>query len=118
MRHYIKLGVKVDSTYCIKKINDILSKNFDIGLSIEYYDVLNKENLKKFNDKYAQFLEFKNYASAKLDNINIKNTCCICLEDNVNIIKLYCNHPNDGVCYKCYPKITECPLCRDYIPKS
>jgi len=37
--------------------------------------------------------------------------CCVCYDDNTNLIKTQCNH---YICVKCFYKLKEklCPLCR------
>lgn len=48
---------------------------------------------------------------------SIKAECCICLEENNNII-INCSRCNEGkICYKCYVKYNnnECCICKKFI---
>jgi hypothetical protein len=38
--------------------------------------------------------------------------CIICFEETNNFVIFNCNHK---VCINCYPKINQCPMCRNTI---
>jgi len=38
--------------------------------------------------------------------------CIICFEETDKFIKFKCDHK---VCEACFPKLTRCPLCRDFV---
>ena len=72
---------------------------------IKYKKYLTKGQLYVLNHKNCEYFLDKN--NDIFDN-QIED-CPICFESKESII-FKCNH---FVCYKCYPKIEKCPLCRD-----
>jgi hypothetical protein len=38
--------------------------------------------------------------------------CIICFEETDKFTKFNCDHK---VCTVCFPKLTQCPLCRDFV---
>jgi len=79
----------------------------------KYEKYLTKDNLDRINNNYAVYLNLYKYFD--INNIK-KDKCVICLKENIEIITLKCHHTHN-CCYRCYPHIDKCPLCRDKIYK-
>lgn len=74
----------------------------------ELKDFLTGDNINYLNTHLGVYLLLRDISKSLEFNIS---DCCICLEV-LEQLTLNCKH---SVCYKCYYKITECPLCRKTI---
>src|SRR5205807_4621100 len=79
-----------------KEINKYLHKNKNIEHLLQCQEYLNKNNLKYFNDMLKIYYDVHEHY--ELNNISIKEECCICYEEKYNI-KLFCKHK---ICHHCY----------------
>ena len=122
--NFINILYKIDTF--IKIINNskkdvIFLNGFFINpkkISLEQYNIINniiKKKLKK-KIKYV-YLKREPYESFLIHMKSIKAECCICLEENNNII-INCSRCNEGkICYICYVKYNnnECCICKKFI---
>ena len=92
------------------KFNSDLYNTFNIDVAINCVDILTPQNKNKLNKKLATYFEL----SSVFDNSNLKNKneCMICFLDECELQLPNCRHK---VCYLCYKKIKECPICRSEI---
>lgn len=104
---------KINNDRTGRTLNEYLDKQFDIEMAFQCINDLSKKNLYQLNKLIVNYhnitkLNNKNHISQIL---NKKEECCICFENN-NSIHFKCKH---FVCFNCYSKINNCPLCRDFL---
>lgn len=102
---YLILGADHGSEKCIRKINRILDKFFDIELATKAHAYLNDQNLAILNKTICHVLRIaEKNSSAEI----LYRFCCVdCKEGDINCVFLKCGHP---VCYRCYDD-AKCRLC-------
>ena len=98
---------------------------------IELFDFFQDELQKYQNDvdnlnKSISILNEANYNLQNENNLlltenkllkkNDINTCCICLDNNINIIIRPCNHA--CICNQCSLNDNLCPICREPIQEK
>jgi hypothetical protein len=91
-----------------RQLKLILTRNF-----VNYKGACEREELM---DKVLRLWREKKELNAKLDEISDENLCKICMEAPIDCVLLECGHLIS--CVACGKRLSECPLCRQYIVRA
>lgn len=115
---YINFPISKKVKFIIPSVNGFTIN--DILISIKYiykyiYDIEEATASKKTFSLQSNCYECPLLDLKEIPNINNED-CCICYEQNDNIVKLNCNHIYDKKCIEKWKDISNsCPICRNKI---